>query len=209
MFTGIVEEMGFVQALLPTVKGGWDLTVQARIVLGGTVLGDSIAVNGTCLTVTAYGEDWFTVGLAPETLRCTNLGALQHADSVNLERSLLPTTRLGGHFVQGHVDEVGTIVARRVENDSLWLTISASPSALRYIVPKGYIAVDGASLTVVDVTEHDFSLMLIAYTQQKIGLAQKAVGSLVNLEVDILGKYVEKSSRSWAVQLLKNTGGAL
>ncbi len=191
MFTGIVEEMGVMQSL-SEVAGGWSLTVKAQTVLGDTRLGDSLAINGTCLTVTALTADTFTVGLSPETLRRTDLGDLHPGDGVNLERSLAADGRIGGHFAQGHVDGTGVVRDFRPEGDSLWVTVEAAPDLLRYIVPKGYIAVDGVSLTVVDVFPDAFTFMLVAYTQQHIILPRKPVGSRVNLEVDILGKYVEK-----------------
>lgn len=191
MFTGIVEEVGITESL-SEIAGGWSLTVKARTVLEDTRLGHSIAVNGACLTVTALADDRFTVGLSPETLRRTNLGDLRPGDSVNLERSLTTNGRIGGHFVQGHVDGMGEARAFRPEGDSLWVTIGAAPELLRYIVPKGYIAVDGVSLTVVDVLPDAFTFMLVAYTQQHITLPSKSAPSRVNLEVDILGKYVEK-----------------
>lgn len=191
MFTGIIEEVGAVEALLE-IEGGWSLTVRARTVLAGAELGHSLAVNGTCLTVTALKADSFTVGLSPETLRRTNLGDLKPGDGVNLERSLAANGRVGGHFVQGHVDGTGVIQAFKPEGDSLWVTVRAAPDLLRYIVPKGFVAVDGVSLTVVDVLPEAFTFMLVAYTRQHVTLPQKEVGSRVNLEVDMLGKYVEK-----------------
>jgi riboflavin synthase len=191
MFTGIVEEVGIMESL-SEVAGGWSLTVKAQIVLEGTRPGHSLAVNGACLTVTALGADRFIVGLSPETLRRTNLGDLRLGDGVNLERSLATNGRIGGHFVQGHVDGTGEVRAFQPEGDSLWVTVGAAPELLRYIVPKGYIAVDGVSLTVVDVFPDAFTFMLVAYTQQHISLPCKPADSRVNLEVDILGKYVEK-----------------
>lgn len=191
MFTGIVEEIGSVESL-SEIGGGWSLTVQAQTVLGGARIGDSLAINGTCLTVTALTTNSFTVGLSPETLRRTNLGDLRANDEVNLERSLVADGRIGGHFVQGHVDGTGTVRTFRPEGDSLWVTVEADPQLLRYIVPKGYIAVDGVSLTVVGVFPETFTFMLVDYTQQHITLPRKQLGSRVNLEVDILGKYVEK-----------------
>ncbi len=191
MFTGIVEEVGIVESL-SEVAGGWSLTVKAQTVLEGACPGHSLAVNGACLTVTAGAVDKFTVGLSPETLRRTNLGALRPGDGVNLERPLTTNGRIGGHFVQGHVDGTGEVRAFRPEGDSLWVTVGAAPEMLRYIVPKGYIAVDGVSLTVVDVFPDAFTFMLVAYTQQHTTLPRKPAPSRVNLEVDILGKYVEK-----------------
>lgn len=191
MFTGIVEEIGEVVAL-QEVNDGWSLTVKADKTLGEIELGASVAINGTCLTVTDFTESTFTVGLSPETLRRTNLGDVVAGDGVNLERSLAANGRVGGHFVQGHVDGTGIIREFRPEGDSLWITVAASPEILRYIVPKGYIAVDGTSLTVVDVFDDAFTFMLIAYTQEHIVIPKRAIGSRVNLEVDIVGKYVEK-----------------
>lgn len=191
MFTGIVEEIGTVEELTQ-VNNGWALIVRASITLEGVRTGDSIAVNGICLTVTDHQPDRFTVGCSPETLRRTNLGDLSWGDGVNLERSLAADGRIGGHFVQGHVDGTGIIRNLRPEDDSLWVTVEAAPNILRYIVPKGYIAVDGTSLTVVDVFENRFTFMLIAYTQKHIVLPRKQPGDRVNLEVDVVGKYVEK-----------------
>jgi len=177
MFTGLVEEMGNVKEVRVLEDGGFEMTIEAGVVLENVSLGDSIAVNGTCLTVTQFDASSFTVGLAPETLRKTSLGECATGSPVNLERSLLPSTRLGGHFVQGHVDGTGTIASFRPENDSLWVTIKTSPEILKYIVPKGYIAVDGTSLTVVDVLDNEsaFTFMLVAYTQQKVILSGKKV----------------------------------
>ena len=178
MFTGIVEEVGAVRALRRSA-GGYDLSIGCRTVLEGTRLGDSIAVEGVCLTVTQLHGDGFVVGLSPETRSRTGLSVLQGAAPVNLERSVTPTSRMGGHFVQGH-------------EEALWITVRAPESILRYVVPKGYIALDGASLTVVDVGDDWFSVQLVAYTQRYITLPGKAPGAMVNIEVDVLGKYVEK-----------------
>ena len=191
MFTGLIEEIGEVAAVRQTAES-FDLTLSAETVLDGVKLGDSIAVNGVCLTVTAFDDKTFTVGLAPETLARTNLGDLDQGDPVNLERSLLPTTRLGGHFVQGHVDATGVIKSFRPDNDALWLTIETDPALMRYIVTKGYVAIDGTSLTVVDTGPDWFNVTLINYTQPKIILPRKKPGDRVNLEVDILAKYVER-----------------
>ncbi len=190
MFTGIVEEVGRVQRLWQN-DGGWQLRIAAAGVLADVQLGHSIAINGTCLTVTEFNSDSFTVGLSPETLRCTNLGDLLPAAEVNLERSLAANGRIGGHFVQGHVDGTGIITKKQPEGDSLWLTVEAAPALLRLIVPKGYVAIDGTSLTVVDVTSKHFTFMLVAYTQTHITLPRKPTGDRVNIEVDILGKYVK------------------
>lgn len=190
MFTGIVEEVGRVQRLWQSADS-WQLRIAAASVLADVQLGHSIAINGTCLTVTEFTPQSFTVGLSPETLRCTNLGELLTDAEVNLERSLAANGRIGGHFVQGHVDGTGVITKKQPEGDSLWLTIDPAPDLLRLIVPKGYVAIDGTSLTVVDVTSKHFTLMLVAYTQTHITLPRKPIGDRVNIEVDILGKYVK------------------
>jgi riboflavin synthase len=191
MFTGIVEEMGTITRIQRSGQG-YELTIQAKTALEETRLGDSIAVNGTCLTVTKLTPDTFTVGLAPETRQRTNLAHLKEGQPVNLERSLTPTTRLGGHFVQGHIDGVGIVTGFRPDQDALWVTVQAPPDLMRTIVPKGFIALDGVSLTVVDVFDDRFTVTLVAYTQQHITLPNQQVGYRVNIEVDILGKYVEK-----------------
>lgn len=191
MFTGIVEEIGRVAAL-DNRAGGWHLAVHGPLVSAGTRLGDSICVSGVCLTVTGLRDGQLTFGLAPETLQRTTLGELKAGDGVNLERSLAADGRLGGHFVQGHVDGTGVLVERRPDGDSLRMAVAADPALLRYVVPKGYIAVDGTSLTVIDVLPDRFTFMLVSYTQQHIVLPARAVGAKVNLEVDILAKYAEK-----------------
>jgi riboflavin synthase len=191
MFTGIVEEIGSVTRIQRKGKG-FELTIRCRKVHQDGGLGDSIAVNGTCLTITHLTKDNFTVGLSPETRERTNLTLLREGDEVNLEASLQPSSRMGGHFVQGHVDGLGRMMARRPEEDSLWVTIGISKDLMAYIVPKGFVALDGASLTVVEVGEDQFSVNLVAYTQRHITLPQKKVGDKINVEVDILGKYVEK-----------------
>ncbi|XP_010555120.1 PREDICTED: riboflavin synthase [Tarenaya hassleriana] len=194
VFTGIVEEMGEVKQLGVADHGGIDLKIRAKTVLEDVKLGDSISVNGTCLTVTEFDEEEFTVGLSPETLRKTSLEELDAGSPVNLERALQPVSRMGGHVVQGHVDGTGEIVSMEVEGDSLWVKVKAEKGILKYIVPKGFVAVDGTSLTVVDVFDEEgcFNFMLVAYTQQKVVIPRKRVGQKVNLEVDIMGKYVER-----------------
>lgn len=191
MFTGIVEEMGTLAA-----KGqgaaGLEMTFHGRKVLEGTAIGDSIAVNGVCLTVTRFTQSQFTVGVAPETLKRTNIGGLKPGQAVNLERAVTPTTRLGGHYVQGHVDGRGTLVQREGNREALWLTIQADAGIMRYVVTKGFICLDGTSLTVVDVWPDRFNVMLVPHTQEHIVLPERRVGDAINIEVDILGKYVEK-----------------
>lgn len=190
MFTGIVEEVGRVAALRQEGEAVL-LDVAAQTVVENVHLGDSIAVDGACLTVTYFDAAGFTVGLSPETLRRTSLGERAPGDPVNLERALAVGARMGGHYVQGHVDGVGRLVGRRPEGDSLVVTFAAPPDLLRYIVVKGFIAVDGISLTVTERVEDRFSVALVAYTQSAVVLPHKPDQASVNLEVDIIAKYVE------------------
>ncbi|XP_057720500.1 riboflavin synthase-like [Arachis stenosperma] len=208
MFTGIVEEMGTVEKIGAatydaTGTSAFIMKIHAKTVLDGISLGDSIAVNGTCLTVTEFDASSFTVGVSPETLRKTSLAELEVGSAVNLERALTPTSRMGGHVVQGHVDGTGVILSKVPEGDSLWVKVKAEKEVLRYVVPKGFIAVDGTSLTVVEVCDEEgwFSFMLVAYTQQKVVIPMKEVGQKVNLEVDIFGKYVERFLGGYAVSV--------
>ena len=191
MFTGLVEEMGAVKAVRRS-GDSYEMTIGAQKVLQGVILGDSIAVNGVCLTVTAFDGASFDVGLAPETREKSNLGDLKAGAPVHLERSLTPSSRMGGHFVQGHIDGTGVIDHFRKDEDALWMTIKTPPALMRYIAPKGFIAIDGTSLTVVDVGDDWFNVTLIAYSQQKIIQPGKQPGDRVNLEVDILAKYLER-----------------
>ncbi|KAJ2083911.1 Riboflavin synthase alpha chain [Coemansia sp. RSA 988] len=205
MFTGIIECMGRVIEFtrLDTTEAGGNgasLAISgARRILNDCHLGDSIAINGTCLTVTEFTEDTFKVGLAPETLSRTNLGQLQTGDPVNLERALAAGHRFGGHFVQGHIDATAEIIEITPEENSIWYKLRVSDPGLSLsIIPKGFIAVDGTSLTVCDVNDEEswFTIMMIAYTQTHVVMPTKSVGSLVNIEVDMLGKYVEKVTSS-------------
>lgn len=191
MFTGIVEELGKVLECKPTTTG-FDLSIDCSTVLSDTQLGDSIAVNGVCLTVTELSDNSFTAGLAPETRSRTNLDSLETGAPVNLERSVTPSTRMGGHFVQGHVDATGKIKQFKKDQDALWVTIEVPAELMRYIVTKGYVTLDGTSLTVVDTGDNWFNVTLVAYTQQHIVMPKKAIDELVNVEVDVLGKYVER-----------------
>ncbi len=194
MFSGIVEEIGTVKAF----EGG-RLTIGARKTLEGTKLGDSIAVNGACLTVAALTEGSFAVDLMPETMRRTNLGEMRPGDGVNLERALAVGDRMGGHFVQGHVEATGRILSFTPEGDAVIARFEAPPEVMRYLVPKGFITVDGISLTVVDCDATGFTVSLVQYTQETTTLVRKPVGSLVNLETDVIGRYVvqylDQSSR--------------
>lgn len=191
MFTGIVEEMGTVLATTLDAEVGRMLTIGCCRVVEDARLGDSIAVNGVCLTVTERTTDRFSVGVSPETLRRTNLGRLRVGSPVNLERSLQVGGRLGGHYVQGHVDGTGVIERIVPDGDSLRVTIRPPQRLLPYIVEKGYIAVDGTSLTVAERAAETFTIALIAYTRGAVIMGRQQVGDLVNLEVDIMAKYVE------------------
>jgi len=198
MFTGIVEIIGVVSELNPQSEdGGTTLTISnASEILNDCNLGDSISINGTCLTVTWFDASSFKVGVAPETLRRTNLGSLKKDSKVNLERAVSASTRMGGHFVQGHVDTTASIL--KVTPDGNALTFRFQPTdraVLRYIVEKGYVTLDGASLTITKVDDEEgwWEVMLISYTQEKVVTASKKVGEEVNVEVDQIGKYVEKA----------------
>ena len=186
MFTGIVEEVGTVAAC-----GEYGLTMSARLVMGDLKLGDSIAVNGTCLTVVELETDKFRVDLAPETLRRTSLAELSEGGAANLERPLAASDRLGGHIVQGHVDATGRVMTVRPEGDCYIFRIRVPKRLMPYVVEKGFIAVDGISLTVVKRGAASFTVSVIPYTFSHTNLKDKSIGSRVNLEVDILAKYVE------------------
>jgi len=187
MFTGIVEEIGRIS------KSSSDsLLIGASKILEDTKIGDSISVNGVCLTVTSTGDKGFSVDVMPETMRITNLGGLRHGDSVNLERAIPAGGRFGGHFVQGHVDGTGKIQSIVPEEKADIISILPPVDIMRYIVRKGFIAVDGISLTVVDCDNRSFSVSLVTYTKQNTTLGKKRSGEIVNLEADIFAKYVEK-----------------
>ena len=187
MFTGIVEEIGQIKAI-----GNGRFKVRAAVVLDGLHVGDSIAVNGVCLTVTAFDACSFTADVMPETFRRTTFGALSLGSSVNLERALPLGGRLGGHLVSGHVDGVGQIVDVREEKNARILRVSAPPHILRYVIEKGSVAIEGVSLTVAAVKTAWFSVSLIPHTREITTLHQKRSGDRLNIENDVVGKYVEK-----------------
>lgn len=189
MFTGIIEEVGTVESAT-----GTELTIAATAVMDGLVAGSSVCVNGACLTVKRSEPGTFSVDVVPETTRRTNLGALSSGSPVNLERPMLVGGRLDGHIVQGHVDATGAIDSIDKEGESLLVRIAAPASVMRYVVEKGFIAVDGASLTVVNCDDQGFAVAIIPYTRDNTVFADRRVGDLVNLEADILAKYVERSS---------------
>ncbi|EHA53803.1 hypothetical protein MCOR27_004664 [Pyricularia oryzae] len=212
MFTGIVEEIGVVAELNPhDATGGTSLTIS--LPTGSSLLsdchdGDSIAVNGVCLTVTSFTPTQFTVGVAPETLRVTDLGDLVKDSRVNLERAVRADTRMGGHFVQGHVDTTATIADKQADGNAVTMRFKPREGSdvLKYIVRKGYVALDGTSLTVTKVDDAAgwWEVMLIVYTQERVVLAQKNVGDTVNVEVDVLAKYAEKSMAGYLSSLNKS-----
>ena len=185
MFTGIVEEIGRVAS-----APGGTLAITAKDVLPGMKLGGSIAVNGVCLTVTDFTSNAFSVDVMPETLSRTNLGLLHTGDTVNLERPLALGGELGGHLVQGHVDDTGRVTSVTRDGDAMIIRFEASPETLSFTVPKGFVTVDGASLTIVAKDSSSFSVSVVGYTRQHTTLGSRKVGDLVNLEVDIIAKYV-------------------
>lgn len=191
MFTGIVEEMGTVKSLRRDA-GAAQLVISASTVLGETAVGDSICVNGVCLTVVDMTKSDFTADVAVETLKVTNLGDLGTGAKVNLERALQLSARIGGHLVSGHVDGVGRIREKRAEGNGWRIFIDAPEHVLRYVIKKGSIAIDGISLTVAEVDKAGFSLAMIPHTAQLTTLGFKKPGDSVNLESDIIGKYVER-----------------
>ena len=191
MFTGLVEELGKVTNITRTSQSV-RITIGADKVLTDVKIGDSIAVNGTCLTAVDYNAKSFTADVMPETVNRTVLASLKPGDLVNLERCLKVGDRLGGHIVSGHVDGVGTITAKQRNDIAIIVTITASTNLLRYIIPKGSIAVDGTSLTVVEVGADWFTVSLIPHTAGLTTVGLKSSGQPVNLEVDIIGKYVER-----------------
>lgn len=191
MFTGIVEELGFVAALALN-EGGGKLTIEAPEVSDGLRIDESVATNGVCLTVVAVEGQRFEVDVVPETLARTNLGRLEAGDRICLERSVTLATRMGGHLVQGHVDGTATIVAVTPLGIQRSMHFEAGPDVMRYIVAKGFVALDGASLTVVEVDERSFSIALIPHSADLTTLGRKNVGDTVNVEVDLIAKYVER-----------------
>ena len=191
MFTGIIEEIGTVRRIEHGAKGA-RLTIQAKTVLEDTRIGDSIATNGVCLTVVSMTGDSFSADVMAESLRRSSLGTLQGGSPVNLERAMAANGRFGGHIVSGHIDGTGTIASQKREDNAVWVKIKTPAPLLRYIVEKGSIAIDGVSLTVAAVTDTDFSVSIIPHTGAQTILLGKKPGDPVNLECDVIGKYVEK-----------------
>lgn len=191
MFTGIIEETG---KLLGLEQSGTSakIKIAASIVLDGTKIGDSIAVNGVCLTATDIAKNFFVADVMPETLRRSNLGALKNGDIVNLERAMPCDGRFGGHIVSGHIDGIGKISAIQNEANAIWFYVSAPDEILNLVVPKGSVALDGISLTVAKINSAQFAVSVIPHTQTQTNLLFKKIGDIVNIENDIIGKYVQK-----------------
>ena len=192
MFTGIVEGIGRITAATRR-----NLAIATSNTLQGIELGGSIAVNGVCLTITNFDANSFSVDMMPETLIRTNLGLLRVGDRVNLERPLILGGRLGGHLVQGHVDDTARVASVTWDGETMLIRFEAAPEGMRYIVEKGFIAVDGVSLTVVTRNTGSFQVSIVNYTQKHTTLGSRQVGDLVNLEIDIIAKYVEQLSQAY------------
>lgn len=191
MFTGIIEDVGKVKGIVRR-GGGAVIQVESGLNLLGEKPGDSISVNGACLTMINITGHLFEAEVSPETLARTNLGMLKVGDSVNLERALTPSSRMGGHIVNGHVEDTVTLKARRRRGEYVELTFTCSPEVARYIVPKGSVALDGISLTINECRGRTFSVMIIPHTLKATNLGSRKEGDKLNVETDILGKYVEK-----------------
>ena len=206
IFTGIIEELGVVKSTAINGASGC-ITIKAKKVLEGTQLGDSIAVNGTCLTVTSINSDGFSADVMAETVKRTSLSQVGKGDLVNLERAMILNGRFGGHIVSGHIDGTGTITKYTKEENAIWVTIKAPDEILDLIVEKGSICIDGISLTVATVSDQDFQVSIIPHTAKETTLIHKKVGSLVNLENDIVGKYIKKLMENNQEEQAKKASG--
>lgn len=195
MFTGLVEEIGKVLDVANENKI-WTITFECKKVIENISIGDSIAVNGVCLTVNEFDENLFKANVMAETIRKTNLGSLKSGSLVNLERALKIGDRLGGHMVSGHIDGTGIIRGFKSEGDAIWISVVASKEILKYIVYKGSVAIDGVSLTVGYVDEEMFKVSIIPHTRESTTLNKKNIKDLVNIECDVIGKYVERFLQS-------------
>jgi riboflavin synthase len=191
MFTGIIEEIGEIASVQRGTKSVI-LTIKADKILEDTKTGDSISTNGVCLTATKIGKGYFTADVMHETIDRSSLGGLSKGSKVNLERAMKADGRFGGHMVAGHIDGIGKIVDIKKDDNAIWYTISAKPEILKYIIEKGSIAIDGISLTVAKITESDFSVSIIPHTIGQTTLGFRKKGDIVNLENDLVGKYIEK-----------------
>ncbi len=191
MFTGIVEEIGIVKAIMPGANS-IKLSIKANKVLTDTKLGDSIAVNGVCLTVTFLANDYFVADVMPESMRKTNMGLLKIGEKVNLERALTLNSRLGGHIVSGHIDGIAKIIEIQKEDNATRVTIKATDKILKYIISEGSVTLDGVSLTVATLNKDSFTVSLIPHTAEVTTLLNKSIGAVINVENDVIGKYVER-----------------
>lgn len=191
MFTGIVEELGEVSAMARG-RDSMVLTIKAKTIMSDLKLGDSVSTNGVCLTVTEKGSDYYKADVMHETMNRSSLGKLKPGSHVNLERAMSAEGRFGGHIVSGHIDGTGSITSIKKDDNAVWYTIAAPENIMRYIIEKGSIAIDGISLTVAKVTDNDFSVSIIPHTIKETTLGEKKIGDIVNLENDLIGKYVEK-----------------
>jgi riboflavin synthase len=191
LFTGIVEEMGTIRSVRKGASSSV-LTIGGEVIFSDLKLGDSVAVNGVCLTVTSYGSDWFTADVMHETLSRSSLRDARTGMKVNLERAMASDGRFGGHIVSGHIDGTGTITSTQRDDNAIWYTVEAPASVMRYIVEKGSVTIDGISLTVARVAKTSFMVSVIPHTAAVTVLGGKGAGDIVNLENDIIGKYVEK-----------------
>ena len=207
MFTGIVEELGRIKSIRQGRKSSI-LTIEGNIIFEDLKLGDSVAVNGVCLTVTEFSQNSFCADVMSETLSRSSLGSLKSGSYVNLERAMPANGRFGGHIVSGHIDGTGTIIKITPDDNAIWYTIETQDRLMRYIVEKGSIAIDGISLTVADVSKDSFRVSIIPHTSKMTVLSKKSIGDTVTLENDIIGKYVEKmfgTTKSNQVQNNKNS----
>ena len=193
MFTGIIEEIGVIKSVRSGARSAV-LEIGASKVLSATQIGESISVNGVCLTVTTLGATFFTADAMPETLKRSNLGELRPGSPVNLERALRLGDRFGGHIVSGHIDGTGSVISLKEDENAIWICIAAEASLLRYVIDKGSIAIDGVSLTVVNVEDDRFYVSIIPHTRKETILCAKIPGSKVNLECDVVAKYIERFS---------------
>jgi riboflavin synthase len=189
MFTGIIEEIGLVSSVQRT-GDSFVLTIEAKHILDDIHLGDSIAINGVCLTVTSFSRNHFSVDVMPETVKATSLNIVRRGSKVNLERAMAAGGRFGGHFVSGHIDGTGCIISKKQVENAVYYEIEADPETLKYVILKGSIAIDGTSLTVFGVSENRFTISIIPHTLSETILGLKGPGDIVNLECDMIGKYV-------------------
>lgn len=191
MFTGIIEEIGIIKNVKKNNKSSI-ITIQGKKIFEDINIGDSISVNGVCLTVTTFSNEIFTADVMNETLSRSSLSSLQNGSYVNLERAMSASGRFGGHIVSGHIDGTGKIIKIKRDDNAIWYTVTVEDNLIKYIVEKGSIAIDGISLTVANVNENSFSVSIIPHTSQETILSHRLVGDIVNIENDIIGKYVEK-----------------